>query len=73
VIVPRVKCDNPSCMNTSTPEWVSPNGKQHKPPYGWLYMKGYFMGCGPNIEIEVCGIDCLGPAVAHAEAEDRNQ
>ena len=64
--VERIKCDNPGCHNVETPEWVSANGKSHRPPYGWLSLKGYFQGTGPSISVEVCSVACLELAVGHA-------
>lgn len=61
MIVQRVKCDNPCCGNVALPESEK---KPYVPPYGWIHLKGNIVGCGPRLSVEVCNVDCLGPAVA---------
>jgi hypothetical protein len=73
MIVKRVKCDNPGCPNTESPEWESANGRNFRPPYGWLRMAGWFQGTGPKVQVDVCSIACLEAAVEAVVAEDRDR
>jgi len=57
-----IKCDNPRCNQIGYPE----NTKPYIPPYGWISLKGYIVGCGPKLTIEVCQDECLTPAVTEA-------
>ena len=65
MIVQRTKCDNPDCKMIGLPE----SEKPYVPPYGWLTLKGHFVGCGPAVTVEVCSTDCLAPAVDHIQSE----
>lgn len=65
-----VKCDNPGCRNTEHPESES---KPYVPPYGWLRLKGDFVGTGPAINVEVCSTACLEAAVDNAVAESEER
>ena len=67
MIVKMTKCDNPGCRMVGSPE----NEKPYRPPYGWLFLKGAFMGCGPNVSVEVCSLDCLEAAVNEVVVQDQ--
>ena len=72
--VMMISCDNPGCHAVDSPEIERP--RSYVPPYGWLTMKGHFVGTGPSIEIEVCSVECLEEAVDAATArarEDANE
>ena len=66
MIVMRTKCDNPQCKSTGLPENEK---KPYIPPYGWLSLKGHFVGCGPAVAVEVCSVECLTAAVEHSLEE----
>lgn len=69
-----IKCDNPVCRNLDTPEhvpWLEENRKRRKTdritgPYGWIELEGWMVGCGPNIQIVVCSVQCVEPAIDDA-------
>lgn len=64
MIVKFIGCDNPGCKTVGRSETEDPRVKKLLPPYGWIRMQGFVMGCGPNIkQIDVCSIDCLRAAV----------
>jgi len=68
--VPMTQCDNPKCENVARPERPDgPADKKYLAPYGWLTMKGGFVGTGPNFEIEVCSPECAAPAIVHVTNE----
>lgn len=69
MIVKMTKCDNPTCPMVDQPE----NLKPYVPPYGWLRVKGHFIGCGPNVDVEVCSLKCLHDAIEHVIDEDARQ
>lgn len=66
VIIKMTKCDNLKCSMAGHPE----NLKPYRPPYGWLSVKGGFMGCGPDFAVEVCSLACLEPAIRDALDEE---
>lgn len=61
--ITMTQCDNPGCKNTGTPECEKP----YIPPYGWLRLKGDWVGCGPSINITVCSVECAAPAIQASE------
>lgn len=72
-VITRIGCDNMGCPNQADPEtYIDSKGREiHRPPYGWLHLKGYFMGVGPNVEVTVCSTACLEPAVDRIVEQER--
>lgn len=67
--VEMVRCDNPACKSIGHPE----SRKPYVAPYGWLHIqRGWFVGCGPNVQVEVCSVECLTPAVEELVRRDRD-
>ena len=60
-----VRCDNPKCKSIGEAEWLPPKGsrkKRYTGPYGWIQTTIYWVGRGPNLEIDACSLECLTPA-----------
>ena len=81
-----IRCDNPTCENVGTPEFVPGEYGQRKrkgervmAPYGWHMGDGFLMGCGPSYTYMACSDACVGPAVTekirqyHEEEDERYQ
>jgi hypothetical protein len=61
-----VRCDNPKCKSVGEPEWLPPKGSRKKAytaPYGWIQAVVHWVGSGPSLEVDACGLICLQPAV----------
>ena len=74
MIVKMIQCDNPRCGNTGRYESDDPGVRTKKllPPYGWLFVDGGWMGCGPYFKnVMVCELDCLALALTHIAEVDR--
>lgn len=68
--VEMVGCDNPRCKSLGHPE----SQKPYVAPYGWLVIsKGWFIGTGPSVKVEVCSIECLTPAVEELVRRERER
>jgi hypothetical protein len=65
VIEHRVSCDNPQCTAIGVPEDYTSHTK-YTAPYGWLVLRGTFIGRGPDIIVEVCNTTCIEAAVVEA-------
>lgn len=65
----RTKCDNFACNRIELAE----SDKPYVPPYGWLTVKGGFVGSGPGpFVVVVCSLNCLEAAVAEVVGAQRN-
>jgi hypothetical protein len=62
--VTRIKCDNPKCKSVGEPEWINKdNPTDYTPPYAWWHVDGNRFGPGPSIQVEVCSVKCISPAI----------
>lgn len=68
MIIKMFDCDNPKCANTAHPEDGSTTRRQLT-PYGWLHITGYRQGLGPSYNVDVCSIECVGPALEDVDRQ----